>query len=285
MSRESIRSGGRTGIVLCGGRSSRMGRAKAWLPWFGSSMIEHVVDCLLPVVDEVVVVTSAELDLPPLSAQVVSDRAPECGPLAGIREGLAAAKSEYAFVTSVDAPHLSRDFVDTMFGLGMAAAPVSEGRVQVLSAIYPCDAWKRADDLLSQNIRRPLTLLEELGYKPIEWPLQDGSLAASAPASWLGFNTPTEYLDAVRSRDPEATAEVELLGRASRKADVSRQRVPVGTLGEVLLQLPESLRLVEDGRVAKPHLVSLGGRDLVRDLTVPVGPGENVSVIDALAGG
>jgi molybdopterin-guanine dinucleotide biosynthesis protein A len=262
-----------------------MGRAKAWLPWFGPSMVEHVVECLLPAVDEVVVVTSAELDLPPLPARVVSDRAPECGPLAGIREGLAAAKSEYAFVTSVDAPHLSTDFVDMMFGLGEAAAPVSEGRVQVLSAIYPCEAWKRADDLLSQDIRRPLALLEELDYKPIEWPFRNGSLATSGPASWLGFNTPAEYLAAVRSRDPDATAEVELLGRASRKADGPRQRVSVGTLGEVLLQLPASLRLVEGDRVAKPHLVSLGGRDLVRDLSVPVGPGENVSVIDALAGG
>ena len=63
----------RAGIVLCGGRSSRMGRAKAWLPWFGRSMIEHVVESLLPVVDEVVVVTSSELDLPFLSARVVSD--------------------------------------------------------------------------------------------------------------------------------------------------------------------------------------------------------------------
>jgi hypothetical protein len=56
-------------------------------------------------------------------------------------------------------------------------------------------------------------------------------------------------------------------------------------LGEVLSWLPESISLIEGGRVSKPHVVSLGGRDLVRDLTLPVGPGENVSVIDALAGG
>jgi hypothetical protein len=49
--------------------------------------------------------------------------------------------------------------------------------------------------------------------------------------------------------------------------------------------LPGSLGLVDGDRVAKAHLVSLGGRDLVRDLAVPVGPGERVSVIDALAGG
>lgn len=262
-----------------------MGRAKAWLPWFGRSMIEHVVERLLPAVDEVVVVTSTELDLPRLPARVVSDRAPELGPLAGIREGLAAAdavvQAEFAFVTSVDAPHLSAEFVEQMFAFGTVAAPVAENRVQVLSAVYPCDAWRRADELLSRGVRRPLALLEELGYKPID----SACWASSTRFAWLGFNTPAEYLDAVRSRDPDATAEVELLGRAARKASASRHRLPVGTLGEVLSNLPESLSLIEGGRVAKSHLVSLGGRDLVRDLAVPVGPDERVIVIDALAGG
>lgn len=256
-----------------------MGRAKAWLPWFGRSMIEHVVESLLPVVDEVVVVTSAELDLPLLSARVVSDRAPGLGPLAGIRCGLAASKAEFAFVTSVDAPHLSTEFVEAMFSIGKPAAPHSEHRVQVLSAIYPCDAWKIADDLLSKDIRRPLGLLEELGYVPVDW------ADSNRPSPWHGFNTPGEYLDAVRLRDPDATAQVELLGRAAIKAETSRYRIPVGTLGDVLSQLPESLSLIAGGRVAKRHLVSIGGRDLVRDLAVPVGPDEKLSVIDALAGG
>jgi molybdopterin-guanine dinucleotide biosynthesis protein A len=256
-----------------------MGRAKAWLPWFGRSMIEHVVENLLPVVDEVVVVTSAELDLPALSARVVCDRAPGLGPLAGIRCGLAASRAEYAFVTSVDAPHISRDFVDAMFSIGKAAAPLSENRVQVLSAIYPCNAWKIADDLLSKDVRRPLKLLEEIGYEPIDW------ADSHRPAAWHGFNTPDEYLDAVRLRDPDATAQVELLGRAARRVESTRYRVPIGTLGDALSRLPGSLSLTAAGRVAKPHLVSLGGRDIVRDLAVPIGPDENVSVIDALAGG
>lgn len=74
-------------------------------------------------------------------------------------------------------------------------------------------------------------------------------------------------------------------GEGDSKASASRHRLPVGTLGEVLSNLPESLSLIEGGHVAKSHLVSLGGRDLVRDLAVPVGPDERVIVIDALAGG
>ena len=269
----------RAGIILCGGRSSRMGRAKAWLPWFGMSMIEHVVATLLPVVDEVIVVTSDEVDLPPLRARVVRDREKDGGPLVGIREGLKAATADLAFVTSVDAPFLRSRFVEELFALGCAAAPVAEGHVQVLSAVYPCEAWRQADELLEQDIRRPLRLLEKLDYKPIDYAPSD------EPPAWKGFNTPKEYLDAVRGREPFAVAEIEFLGRAARNMNRTHDRLAVGTLGELFAQLPDSSVLISEGRVRKTHLVCLGGRDLVRDLSVPVGPGERVSVIDALAGG
>ena len=260
-----------------------MGRPKAWLPWFGQTMVEHVVERLASAVDEVIVVTSSELDLPPLRARVVSDRTPELGPLAGIREGLSAARSDYAFVTSVDAPYLCAEFMQEMFSMGGAAAPVADDRVQVLSAVYPCDAWKTADELLARDIRRPLRLLEAVDYKPVTWSASSHVNPAALP--WVGFNTPSAYLDAVREQDPDATADVELLGRAAQKSTKAQYAIPVGSLGEVLAQLPESLSLLEKGRVAPAHIVSLGGRSLVRDLAVPVGPDERVSVIDALAGG
>ena len=95
------------GIVLCGGKSSRMGRPKAWLPWRGQPMVAHAVSVLRSVVDEVVVVASAALELPSFDAEVVRDRDPELGPLAGIREGLEAMRSDLAFVTGTDAPFLS----------------------------------------------------------------------------------------------------------------------------------------------------------------------------------
>ena len=242
-------------------------------------MIEHVVATLRPVVDEVIVVTSEEVDLPPLQARVVFDRCQGGGPLVGIREGLRAANADWAFVTSVDAPFLSPELVEDLFSLGCAAAPVAQGHVQVLSAVYPCAAWRIADELLEQDSRRPLRLLERLEYRPIEFASTDG------PAPWQGFNTPKEYLDAVRRREPGAVAEIEFLGRAARKGNRLQRRLEVGTLGDLFAQIPGAGALLSEGRLHKSHLVCLGGRDLVRDLSVPVGPGERVSVIDALAGG
>ena len=289
----------RAGLVLCGGRSSRMGRAKAWLPWFGRTLIEHVVDQLRPVVDEVIVVTSEALDLPPLSARVVRDREPERGPLAGLRDGLGETTADRVFVTGTDAPFLTSDFVARMLEVGRPCAPVAEGHVQVLCAVYPGSAAKDAARLLAAGVSRPLRLLESLDFEAIEWKA-DGDAArvsardGSAPVGargpleappWRGFNTPEAYLEGVRSVDPHASAEIELLGRAALRVEQTLQRAPVGTLGELLALWPETLGLVEQGRVARAHLASLGGRDLVRDLGVPVGPGERVSILDAMAGG
>jgi molybdopterin-guanine dinucleotide biosynthesis protein A len=260
-----------------------MGRAKAWLPWFGKSMIEHVVGVLRPVVDEVIVVTSTAISLPPLDARIIEDREAELGPLAGIRDGLEAAGSDLAFVTSTDAPFLTPDHVVGMLDRGIALAPRADGHVQVLSAVYPGAAWKEADELLRNGQRRPLALLERLGFESIEVETAAGGM----PAPWQGFNRPEEYLFWARAIEPDAKARVELLGRAALEVESRRFESPIGTLGEVLgaLSLPESLRLVEGGRIAKAHLVSLSGRDLVRSLDLPIGPDEEVSVIDALAGG
>ena len=58
------------GIVLCGGRSQRMGRPKAWLPFAGELMLPRVVRLLGQAVGPVVVVAAPDQDVPPLSPEV-----------------------------------------------------------------------------------------------------------------------------------------------------------------------------------------------------------------------
>jgi molybdopterin-guanine dinucleotide biosynthesis protein A len=267
------------GIVLCGGRSSRMGRAKAWLPWGGRPMVAHVVDVLRKVVDEVVVVTAADLDVPRVDARVVRDRAPHGGPLAGILEGLEHIAAERAFVTGTDAPFLTPAFVAAMLGAGEAAAPLVDDFVQTLSAVYPRSARARAEELLAAGRRRPLDLLEAMEFRrvpPSELP---------DTASTRGFNTPDAYLDASRERFGAATATLELVGRARAQLGIDRREVPIGTLREALSRLGPGLEIERDGRVLPPFIVSLGGREFVRDTAVPIGPDERAIVLDASAGG
>src|SRR4051812_49738323 len=80
------------GIILCGGRSRRMGRPKAWLPFAGEPMLARVVRLLGEVVHPLVVVAAPGQDLPPLPPDVLAARDPEegRGPLQGLAAGLEA---------------------------------------------------------------------------------------------------------------------------------------------------------------------------------------------------
>jgi len=185
-------------IILCGGMSSRMGRPKALLPWRGKTMIEHVAKVLHAIVEEVVVVTSAELDLPPLDVKIVRDREPKLGPLGGIREGLEATSAELCYVTSTDAPYISAAFVQKMLSFGTAAAPEVDGFIQPLSAVYPKSLAALAGELITARRLSAVGLLETAGFRKV--------LLEELPdlEAVRNFNTPEEYQTAFHKDGGEA---------------------------------------------------------------------------------
>ena len=262
------------GIVLCGGKSSRMGRDKAWLPWRGQPMIAHVVSILRPIVDEVVVVASDGLELPPLDARVVRDREPALGPLAGIREGLEQIRTDFAFVTGTDAPFLSPAFVKKLISCGCAAAPEIDGYVQTLAAVYPRNALDRIEGMLAEGHAGPLQIFEEFGCRKLS--------AAELPdlQSVRGFNTPDEYLEAVRESEERATATLEFQGQARSAMGSGEFEVPVGTLGDVLTPFQPSIGILDGDVIAKSFSISLNGHGLACSAAIPVGPGERICVLD-----
>src|SRR5262249_11142430 len=108
------------GIVLCGGRSSRMGRPEAWLPFGGGLMLQRVVRVLRAVVEPVVVVAAPGQDVPelPPDVQIVRDEIEGKGPLGGLAAGLAALEgcAEAAYLSSCDVPFLKPEFVQRVVG-------------------------------------------------------------------------------------------------------------------------------------------------------------------------
>jgi molybdopterin-guanine dinucleotide biosynthesis protein A len=218
----------RAAIVLCGGQSRRMGRPKALLPWFGRTMIEHVLATLEGCVDERIVVTSEALSLGALAlaARIVVDREPARGPLAALRDGLEATTAEQVFVTACDSPFLTVEHVEALFdrartGSG-AAAPVDEGIVQVLSAVYPGGAGREAAALLAAGISSPTALLERIGFDAIG---RDASGSAharpGAAAAGSGGDGPRRVAEGGRDRrrGDRRRSGKRPCGRATRRAD------------------------------------------------------------------
>ncbi len=103
------------GIILCGGKSSRMGWSKATLPFGPELMLQRVARLLSEVVSPLVVVAAPQQELPPLprEIQVVRDRREGRGPLEGLCAGLEALqdRADAAYATSCDVPLLVPQFV------------------------------------------------------------------------------------------------------------------------------------------------------------------------------
>jgi molybdopterin-guanine dinucleotide biosynthesis protein A len=103
------------GIVLCGGRSARMGRPKAWLPFGAEPMLVRVVRIVRDAVGSVVVVAALDQAVPPLppGVRLVRDEVPDRGPLGGLAAGLAAldGAADVVYLASCDAPLLRAEFV------------------------------------------------------------------------------------------------------------------------------------------------------------------------------
>jgi molybdenum cofactor guanylyltransferase len=156
------------GVILCGGESQRMGRAKAWLPWGGEPMLLHVLRTLRQVVEPVVVVAAPDQDVPllPAGVQLARDEVKGQGPLQGLCVGLARldGQAEAAYVSSCDAPFLRAAFIERMIGLlgdKIVCVPKVHERFYPLAAVYRLDALDAARSLLEEK-RLRLTRLYEM---------------------------------------------------------------------------------------------------------------------------
>ncbi|MGZ7119972.1 MAG: molybdenum cofactor guanylyltransferase, partial [Methanobacterium sp.] len=110
-------------IILCGGRSTRMGKDKGSLLFKGKPMILHVYDGVKEIADEIIIVLRdpeqvneyIKLLKTEKNTVIVTDESKDQGPLVGIFSGLSNIKSDKAQVLPCDSPYISKKFILKMF--------------------------------------------------------------------------------------------------------------------------------------------------------------------------
>lgn len=103
-----------TGLILAGGQGSRMGgRDKGLVEYEGKPLVDHVLDCIAPQVQEVLISANRNIeDYARRGYLVVTDSLPDFqGPLAGVLEGLQQARYDWVLVVPCDMPHLPADLL------------------------------------------------------------------------------------------------------------------------------------------------------------------------------
>ena len=163
------------GIVLAGGKSTRMGTSKALLLFGPETMLQRVVRLLGGVVSPIVVVAATGQELPPLPENVIvtRDEREARGPLEGLRAGLKALPepASAAYVTSCDVPLLVPGFVSEMVELSRGydvAVMEIDGFPHPLSAIYSRSVLPHIEDLLAHDRLRPVFLYERVRTRRVD---------------------------------------------------------------------------------------------------------------------
>ena len=295
-----------TAVVLTGGKSSRMGRPKALLPFDDEPLIAHIIRRLGRIFAETVVVAAPDQELPPLPVALVHDQVAYQGPVSGIYHGLKAATKEVCFVTSCDAPFLNLALISHLLSQITdwdVVVPFWQERFQPLHAVYRRSVAPLLHEQLERSELRPISLYPKVRTREIS----EDEVRRFDPEglSFLNMNTPQDYQAAVdrwRSRKSSeletAPAEaisvsLELFGvaRMLTKTKAVTLSLPRGaTLANVFSALAEQLpvlvgRVIDSNGLIAGYTCNINGLDFVRVPSAKINSGDKIFILSADAGG
>jgi len=187
-----------TGVILAGGQSRRMGQDKAFLPWGDATLLQHVIDTLRPITDELIVaVNDLRLFRHLEGVRVVADLLPGAHALGGLYTGLRAASNDRCFVCGCDAPFLNptliRYLVEQAEGYDLVVPRTAQG-LHPLHAVYAKSALPAMEAQLRQgrwDLQALVPALRARIIAPQAWRRLD-----HAGLSFFNVNTPADYLGA-----------------------------------------------------------------------------------------
>lgn len=182
-----------TGIILAGGKSTRMGEDKGLALLNGKPMIAQIIDSLEKITPNIILITSnTEYDR--FGYPRYSDIIPEKGPVGGIYTGLHHTKTEVNICISCDTPFVSSTFLNWLISKSNESSitiPSYKGKTHQLIGIYNKSLLKSFENKLNNNTLRLKDVILSLDHKivQVENHLEKGSFTKSI---FENINTKTE---------------------------------------------------------------------------------------------
>lgn len=151
------------GIIIAGGKSTRMGQDKAFVSYNGKCLIEYAIK-LLSLFCKTVTISAndfdkyAQFDLP-----IVADSIKDIGPIGGLYSALSVSADETNIVIPVDMPLITKDLISYLLSnhqAGHITTPFHNGLLEPLCAIYPTSAVFTIKSMISQENYKLYNLLD-----------------------------------------------------------------------------------------------------------------------------
>jgi molybdopterin-guanine dinucleotide biosynthesis protein A len=182
-----------SGIILSGGRSSRMGKNKAFIEIDGVPIIQRIYKLFKTLFSEIVIVTNEMELFQNFEVKIHRDLIPDQGVLGGLYTGIFCSSFPHAFCVACDMPFLKgpviRYLIEKIEDYDVVVPRTKDG-LQPLHAIY------------SRNCLDPIRkIIEQKQFKIIDfYPMvkvnivEENEFRSLDPAreSFLNVNTPEE---------------------------------------------------------------------------------------------
>lgn len=182
-----------TGIILTGGKSSRMGKNKAFLKVNGEVIIERTVRLFNDLFDEVILVTNSPDEYKYLNTRIVSDIYPQGGSLIGIYSGIYYSSSMYSFVAACDMPFIKKAFIEYLIKQKDEydiIIPFSKDGQEPLHAMYSKVCLKPMEEQIKRGNLKIIDIIPGLKARRIE---KDEIIPFDPElTSFINVNTPSE---------------------------------------------------------------------------------------------
>jgi len=181
-----------TGIILSGGKSSRMGQNKSLLIYNNQTFIEHLCNTFSSLCNNIIISANSN-DYSFLKHTVVKDIFPEKGPLSGLHSALSASQTQINIVAACDTPLLPKElFLKLLKNTAKQQIVIANviGRTQPLIGVFKKELVSIYEEKLKKGEFSPFYIMKELHYEEVYITKNDNFYSEKA---FLNINNQTDY--------------------------------------------------------------------------------------------